>query len=84
MSLRVSSTQNVYNYQKQLNAADERQSKLMEQGDGNKIHRPSDDSVGYAKYLRYDISDSILISRLQFKLRGKARRIELVIAARVV
>ena len=58
MSLRVSSTQNVYNYQKQLNAADERQSKLMEQGDGNKIHRPSDDSVGYAKYLRYDISDS--------------------------
>ena len=58
MSLRVSSTQNVYNYQKQLNAADERKSKLMEQGDGMKLHRPSDNSVDYAKYLRYDISDS--------------------------
>ncbi len=58
MSLRVSSTQNVYNYQKQLNAADERQSKLMEQGDGQKLHRPSDNSVDYTKYLRYHISDS--------------------------
>lgn len=30
----------------------------LEQGDGSKLHRPSDDSVAYAKYLRYDISSN--------------------------
>src|SRR5574344_1695171 len=58
MSIRVSSNQMVANYQQQLNGANSRQTKLMEQGDGSKLHRPSDDSVAYAKYLRYDISSN--------------------------
>lgn len=58
MSIRVSSTQNVYNYQKSLNEADARQADLLRQGDGQKLHKPSDDSVGYSKYMRYDVSDS--------------------------
>ena len=58
MSIRVSSNQMVDNYQKTLNEASSRQDKLMEQGDGSKLHRPSDDSVAYAKYLRYDISSN--------------------------
>ena len=49
MSIRVSSNQMVYGYQKQLNDANNRMTKLLEQGDGSKLHRPSDDSVGYAK-----------------------------------
>lgn len=56
MAIRVSSNQMVYNYKKQLNDANSRYDKLLEQGDGNKLHRPSDDSVGYTKYLRYDTS----------------------------
>lgn len=58
MAIRVASTQNVYNYQKSLNEASKRQSDLLEQGDGSKLHRPSDDSVAYSKYLRYQISDN--------------------------
>lgn len=54
--IRVSSNQMMYNYKKQLNDANSRQDKLLEQGDGNKLHRPSDDSVAYTKYLRYDTS----------------------------
>lgn len=56
MAIRVSSNQMVYNYKKQLNDANSRQDKLLEQGDGSKLHRPSDDSVAYTKYLRYDTS----------------------------
>lgn len=44
----------VYGYQKQLNDANTRQTSLLEQGDGGKLHRPSDDPVGYSKYMRYD------------------------------
>ena len=58
MSIRVSSNQMVANYQQTLNEANNRQDKLMEEGDGSKLHRPSDDSVAYAKYLRYDISSN--------------------------
>lgn len=58
MSIRVSSNQMVYGYQQQLNEANNRKSKLMEQGDGSKLHRPSDDSVAYTKYLRYQVSDN--------------------------
>ena len=58
MSIRVSSNQMVYGYQKQLNDANSRQSKLLEQGDGSKLHRPSDDSVAYSKYLRYTVSEN--------------------------
>ena len=56
MAIRVSSNQMIYNYNKQLNDANARQDKLLEQGDGSKLHRPSDDSVAYTKYLRYDTS----------------------------
>ncbi len=56
MAIRVSSNQMVYNYKKQLNDANNRKDKLMEQGDGSKLHRPSDNSVAYTKYLRYDTS----------------------------
>ena len=54
--MRVSSMQTVNNYQRQLNEAYERQTKLMEQTDGNSLHRPSDDAVNYSKYLRYDVN----------------------------
>lgn len=56
MSIRVSSNQMVYGYQKQLNDANTRQTSLLEQGDGSKLHRPSDDPVGYSKFIRYDAS----------------------------
>ncbi len=56
--MRISSTQMVSNYLKQLNNSYNNQTKLMEQSDGSKLHRPSDDSVGYSKYLRYQISDN--------------------------
>ena len=58
MAIRVSSNQMVYNYKKQLNDANSRNDKLLEQGDGNKLHRPSDDSVAYTKYLRFDTSSA--------------------------
>ena len=29
----------------------------MEQGDGKKLHRPSDNSVDYSRYLRYNVSE---------------------------
>ncbi len=56
MTIRVSSTQMVYRYQTQLNKANDNMNNLMEQGDGSKLHRPSDDSVDYTKYLRYSVS----------------------------
>ena len=46
------------NYLNQLNKAYEDQTKLMEQSDGSKLHRPSDDPVGYSKYLRYTDSSA--------------------------
>lgn len=45
-------------YQKQLNDSYEDQTKLMEQADGSKLHRPSDDSVNYSKFLRYQNTDT--------------------------
>ena len=54
--MRVSSTMMVDNYLTQTNNVYEQQTKLMEQSDGSKLHRPSDDAIGYSKYLRY--SDS--------------------------
>lgn len=56
--MRISSTQMVGRYQKQLNDSYEEQNKLMEQSDGSKLHRPSDDSVNYSKYLRYQNTDT--------------------------
>ena len=43
----------VSRYQKQLNTAAEEQAKLMEQSDGQSLHRPSDDPVRYSNWLRY-------------------------------
>ncbi len=43
-------------YLNQLNRTYENQTKLMEQSDGAKLHRPSDDPIGYSKYLRYSTS----------------------------
>ncbi len=58
MSIRVSSNQMIYSYKKSLNEANERQDKYMEQGDGNKLHRPSDSSVDYTKWMRYETADT--------------------------
>ena len=54
--MRVSSFQTVRNYQNQLNRADENKTKLMEQSDGSKLHRPSDDASEYSKYTRYQVT----------------------------
>ena len=51
--MRIGSLQMVSRYQKQLNTAAEEQAKLMEQSDGQSLHRPSDDSVRYSNWLRY-------------------------------
>lgn len=56
--MRVSSNNMVGRYVMQLNDSYENQSKLMEQSDGSNLHRPSDDSVRYSKYLRYSNSNS--------------------------
>ncbi len=56
--MRVSSTQMIGRYQKQLNDSYEDQAKLMEQSDGSRLHRPSDDSVNYSKFLRYENSET--------------------------
>lgn len=56
--IRVSSGQFTYNYKISLNEAYSKQGKLMEQADGNRLHRPSDDSVAYAKYLKFDVAEN--------------------------
>ena len=55
--VRISSNYMVRRYQNDLNALDYTKSKLMEQGDGSKLHRPSDNSVDYSRFLRYDVSE---------------------------
>ena len=56
--MRVSSTMMTNNYLKQLNGTYNQYTKLMEQSDGDKLHRASDDSVGYSKLLRYENSQA--------------------------
>ena len=51
--MRIGSLQMVSRYQKQLNTAAEDQAKLMEQSDGQSLHRPSDDPVRYSNWMRY-------------------------------
>ncbi len=51
--MRISSTMMIDNYLNQTNNIFEQQTKLMEQSDGSKLHRPSDDAIGYSKYLRF-------------------------------
>ena len=55
--IRISSNYMVQRYQQDLNELDYTKSKLMEQGDGKKLHRPSDNSVDYSRYLRYNVSE---------------------------
>ena len=43
-------------YMTQLNRSYDKQTKLLEQSDGAKIHRPSDNPIGYSKYLRFSTS----------------------------
>lgn len=43
-------------YMTQLNRTYDKQTKLLEQSDGAKIHRPSDAPIGYSKYLRFSTS----------------------------
>lgn len=55
---RISSTQMTFGYLKQLQGSYQKYNKLFEQADGSKLHRSSDDSVAYAKYLRYQNSSA--------------------------
>ncbi|MBR1419952.1 MAG: hypothetical protein IJ575_02655 [Selenomonadaceae bacterium] len=56
--IRRSSNQFMYNYQRSLNRTYNHQSKLLEQSDGSRLHRPSDNSIDYSKYLRYNFSQN--------------------------
>ena len=52
--MRVSSTQAMARYIKQLNVSYDKQTALFEQANGSNLHRSSDGSVRYSKYLRYE------------------------------
>lgn len=67
--MRVSSGLMMGRYVKQINKSYENQAKLMEQSDGSNLHRPSDDSVKYSKYLRYQNSNT---ENLQYQDNVKA------------
>ncbi|MBR2216112.1 MAG: hypothetical protein IJ849_10180 [Selenomonadaceae bacterium] len=54
--MRVASMQSTMRYQTQLNDSWDLTTKYLEQADGNSLHRPSDNSVNYSKYLRYQNS----------------------------
>ena len=51
--MRVASSLMMTRYKDQINAAYMNQAKMMEQSDGSKLHRPSDNSVAYSRYLNY-------------------------------
>jgi len=51
--MRVSSNMMTGNYLQQLNRSYEKQSALMEQSDGNALHRPSDNPVNYTKTMTF-------------------------------
>lgn len=51
--MRVSSTMMTGNYMNQLNRSYAKQAKLMEQGDGLRIHRPSDDPVQFVRSMTF-------------------------------
>ena len=58
MAFRMSSIQFMNNYTASLNKTYREQANILEQGDGSKIHRGSDDPVGYSKFLRYTVSSN--------------------------
>lgn len=51
--MRVSSTMMIGGYLTQLRKADNNKKRLLEQADGQKLHRPSDHAVNYSKFLRF-------------------------------
>jgi len=54
----MSSIQFMNNYTKSLNKTYREQAQMLEQGDGSKIHRGSDDPIGYSKLLRHTVSSN--------------------------
>lgn len=64
MSFRTSTYGYSTNYLKDLQVSYGHYSNLLEQADGSKLHRASDDSVGYGKYLRYQ---NTLTSNVQYQ-----------------
>lgn len=58
MGVRVGTSQFMYNYIASLNNSYQKQQKLFEQADGSRLHRGSDDPMGYAKLLRYNVNES--------------------------
>lgn len=64
MSFRTSTYGYSNNYMKDLQVSYGNYSKLLEQADGSKLHRASDDSVGYGKYLRYQ---NTITSNIQYQ-----------------
>ena len=56
--MRVGSMQMTIRYQNQLYRTYHEQERLMEQSDGSKLHKPSDDAVAYSKYLRYNVASA--------------------------
>ncbi len=56
--MRISSGLMMDRYLRQINNSYAEQAKLMEQSDGSNLHRPSDDSVKYSRYLRYQNSNT--------------------------
>ena len=58
MAFRMSSIQFMANYTASLNKTYREQAKMLEQGDGSKIHRGSDDPIGYSRFLRYTVSSN--------------------------
>ena len=56
MAVRMSSVHFLYNYKNALNRTYSKQQRLFEQADGSKIHRGSDDPVGYSNLMRYQFT----------------------------
>ena len=56
--MRVGSMQMTIRYQNQLYRTYHEQERLIEQADGSKLHKPSDDAVAYSKYLRYNVASA--------------------------
>lgn len=67
--MRVSSGMMIGNYMRQINSSYANQAKLMEQSDGSNLHRPSDNSVRYSRYLTYQNRDT---ENLQYQDNVKA------------
>lgn len=58
MAVRMSSIQFMYNYKQSLNKTYQNQQKLFDQADGSKLHKGSDDPIGYTHLMRYQFSEN--------------------------